>query len=72
MNNNRPPASNFQKSERETGNQVSLALVKIKIEGAPSTNLDSTAQWIELGAAIKFTYAKSTHQHRHDLPPPPT
>ena len=26
MNNNRPPASNFQKSERETGNQVSLAL----------------------------------------------
>ena len=27
MNNNRPPASNFQKSERETGNQVSLALV---------------------------------------------
>ena len=27
MNNNRPPSSNFQKSERETGNQVSLALV---------------------------------------------
>jgi len=26
MNNNRPPASNFQKSERETVNQVSLAL----------------------------------------------
>ena len=26
MNNNRPPASNFQKSERETSNQVSLAL----------------------------------------------
>ena len=26
MNNNRPPASNFQKSERETGSQVSLAL----------------------------------------------
>ena len=26
MNNNRPPASFFQKIERETGNQVSLAL----------------------------------------------
>ena len=29
MNNNRPPASNFQKSERETGNQVSLALLSV-------------------------------------------
>ena len=29
MNNNRPPSSNFQKSERETGNQVSLALTGI-------------------------------------------
>ena len=28
MNNNHPPASNFQKSERETGNKVSLALAK--------------------------------------------
>ena len=27
MNNNCPPSSNFQKSERETGNQVSLALL---------------------------------------------
>ena len=26
MNNNHLPASNFQKSEQETGNQVSLAL----------------------------------------------
>ena len=27
MNNNRPPASSFQKFERETANQVSLAQV---------------------------------------------
>ena len=33
MNNNRPPASIFQKSERETGNQVSLALCVTKFHG---------------------------------------
>ena len=36
MINNRPPASDFQNSERETGNQVSLALQLIIFERCTS------------------------------------
>ena len=59
MNNTRPPTSNVQKSERETGNQVSLALSDCSIR---VFNLDNPLTYNNHGA--KKTTLQQSHQPR--------